>query len=70
MKILGIYLLGCLVSLTMTVGINLIMKGQKLPDFKKYILAYIIYILLSWVGVISNIVLGIIALWKKLNSRQ
>lgn len=69
MKILGIYLLGCLVSLTTAVGINLIGR-QKLPDFKKYILAYIIYILLSWVGVISNIVLGIIALWKKLNSRQ
>lgn len=69
MKILGIYLLGCLVSLTIAVGINLIGR-QKLPDFKKYILAYIIYILLSWIGVISNIVLGIIALWKKLNSRQ
>ena len=69
MKILGIYLLGCLVSLTMAVGINLI-ERQKLPDFKKYILAYIIYIFLSWIGVISNIVLGIIALWKKLNSRQ
>ena len=69
MKILGIYLLGCLVSLTMAVGINLIGR-QKLPDFKKYILAYIIYILLSWGGVISNIVLGIIALWKKLNLKR
>ena len=69
MKILEIYLLGCLMSLIIAVGINLI-ERQKLPDFKKYILAYTIYILLSWVGVISNIVLGIIALWRKLNSRQ
>lgn len=69
MKTLEIYLLGCLVSL-LTIGISLITKRNKFWDIKKYILAYIIYILFSWIGVISSIVMRIIALWKKQKSRQ
>ena len=64
MKILEIYLLGCLVSL-LIIGIGLITKRNKFWTFKKYILAYIVYILFSWIGVISNIVMRVVALWKK-----
>lgn len=69
MKTLEIYLLGCLVSL-LIIGISLITKRNKFWAIKKYILAYIIYILFSWIGVISSIVMRIVALWKKQKSRQ